>query len=225
MTSLDKLLSNASSSLSKHEPEISGKLSKLAGFLADDLLRMLCQCNGFYALESALHVFPTHSSQQEVGLDDWNENALWRNAYKGLTDGCLFFAEDVFGGQFCIKDNQVYTFDPETGALDYLADDMEGWAKAIIDNYEVLTGYPLAHQWQKQNGQIPAKKRLLPKMPFVAGGEFKLDNLYLADAVEGMRFRADIANQIKDLPDGVQIKFNVTDGRNQSSTVGRISAA
>lgn len=211
MTSLDKLLSNASSALSEREPEMSPELRNLAGSLADGLLRMLCQRNGFYALESALHVFPTHLNQQEFGLDDWNERALWCGAYSELADGCLFFAEDVFGGQFCIKDNQVYTFDPETGALDYLADDMEGWAKAIIGDYEVLTGYPLAHQWQKQNGQIPAKKRLLPKLPFVAGGEFNLDNLYLTDAVEGMRFRANIANQIKDLPDGAQIKFNVTD--------------
>jgi hypothetical protein len=211
MTSLDKLLSNASSSLGEHEPEMSEKLRNLADSLTDDLLRMRRQRNGFYALESALHVFPTHSSPKETGLDDWNENALWRNAYKELADGCLFFAEDVFGGQFCIRNNLIYTFDPETGALDYLADDMEGWAKAIISDYEVLTGYPLARQWQHQNGQLPAKKRLLPKMPFVAGGEFKLDNLYLSDAVEGMRLRADLANQIKDLPDGAQIKFNITD--------------
>jgi hypothetical protein len=86
---------------------------------------------------------------------------------------------------------------------------IEGWAKAIISDYDVLTGYPLAHQWQKQNSQLPAKKRLLPKMPFVAGGEFVLDNLYLADVVEGMKFRADIASQIKDLPNGAHIKFNV----------------
>lgn len=211
MTSLDKLLSNASSALSEHEPELTGRLRGLAGSLADDLLRMLHQRNGFYALEGALHVFPAHSSQEEIGLDDWNEDTLWRNDYKGSADGCLFFAEDVFGGQFCIKNNQIYTFDPETGALDYLADDIEGWVEAIISDYEVLTGYPLAHQWQKQNGQLPVKKRLLPKVPFVAGGEFMLDNLYLAEAVEGMRFRADIANQIKDLPDGAQIKFNVTD--------------
>lgn len=36
-----------------------------------------------------------------------------------------------------------------------------------------------------------------------------LDNLYLADAVEGMRFRADIASQIKELPDGAQIILNI----------------
>lgn len=209
MSSLNKLLSNASSSLSERKPEISGQSHRLAGALADQLLGMLFQCNGFYALENALHVFPTHSSRQEIGLCDWNENALWRSAYKGLADGCLFFAEDVFGGQFCIKDNKVCIFDPETGALEYLADDIESWVKILLSDYEALTGYPLAHQWQKKNGQLPTGKRLLPKVPFVLGGEFVLDNLYLADAVEGMRFRADIASQIKDLPDGAQIKFNI----------------
>lgn len=168
MTGLNKLLSNASPSLSEYEPEISGELRSLAGSLANDLLRMLCRRNGFYAFESALHVFPAHSSQREIGLDNWNGNALWRGSYGELADGCLFFAEDIFGVQFCIKDNQVNTFDPETGALGYLSDGIEDWANAIISNYEVLTGYPLAHQWQKQNGQIPSKKRLLPKISDVS---------------------------------------------------------
>lgn len=211
MSSLEKLLSNASASLNECEPEISGELQVMAGSLKDDLLNLLRQRNGFYALESALHVFPSHSSEQEIGLADWNKNSLWRDDYKGLADDCLFFAEDVFGGQFCIKENKIYTFDPETGALEFLADDIESWAKEVVSDYDVLTGYPLAHQWQKQHGQLPTRKRLLPKLPFVAGGEFVLDNLYLADAVEGMKFRADIANQIKDLPDGAQIKFNVVD--------------
>ena len=92
-----------------------------------------------------------------------------------------------------------------------MADDIDSWAKEVVSDYEELTGYSLAHQWQKQHGQLPTRKRLLPKLPFVAGGEFVLDNLYLADAVEGMKFRADIANQIKDLPDGAQIKFDVVD--------------
>lgn len=211
MASLDKLLSNASSSLSEQEPALTDQLRRLPGSLADDLLKMLRKRNGFYALESALHVFPSHSGRQEIGLDEWNEDALWRNEFKGMADGCLFFAEDLFGGQFCIKYGRVYTFDPETGAVDYLADDIEGWAKVILNDYDVLTGYPLAHQWQERHGRLPAKKHLLPKIPFVAGGEFELDNLYLVDAVEGMKFRAGIANQIKDLPDGAHIKFNVVD--------------
>ncbi len=208
-SNLDKLLSSATPSLSDNPPSLNEQVRSLAGSAADDLLSMLCKRNGFYALESALHVFPSHSDEKEIGLDEWNSDVLWRNEYQGMADGCLFFAEDVFGGQFCIKGNKIYTFDPETGALDYLADDIEGWVTAIISDYEVLTGYPLAHQWQEHHGQLPAKKRLLPKVPFVAGGEFTLDNLYLNDAIDGMKFRADIANQIKDLPDGAKIQFNV----------------
>ncbi len=210
MSNLQKLLSNSSASLSDRTPEMID-LPSCSGSIKVELLEMLNRSNGFYALESALHVFPSHSSENEFGLADWNRGSLWRNDYREMADACLFFAEDVFGGQFCIKHNKVYAFDPETGALDYLADNIEGWAKSIISDYEVLTGYPLAHQWQKKNGQIPSKKRLLPKVPFVAGGEFVLGNLYLADAVEGMRVRADIANQIKALPDGAQITLNITE--------------
>ena len=38
-----------------------------------------------------------------------------------MANGALFFAEDVFGGQFCLRSDGVYTFDPETGDFDKLA--------------------------------------------------------------------------------------------------------
>jgi hypothetical protein len=47
--------------------------------------------------------------------------------------------------------------------------------------------------------------RLLPKTPFVCGGKYQLDNLYSVEEVKGMQFRASIANQIRDLPDGSDV--------------------
>lgn len=114
----------------------------------------------------------------------------------------MFCAEDVFGGQFCIKDNGIYAFDPETVSLEYLTNGFDGWAKILLEDYQVLRGYPLAHQWQRQVGPIPAGKRLALKMPFVLGGNYEIKNLHLVDALQEMRFRARIATQIKDLPDG-----------------------
>ena len=208
---IEKLLDIASESLSELEPQYSEVMLNLAGPLADELLKTLRARNGFYAFESALHVFPAHSDQEEIGLDDWNARSLWIADYEGMADGCFFFAEDTFGGQFCIKDGNVFVFDPETGALDYLADDLDGWTTAILAEYEALTGYALAHEWQTRYGQIPPHKRLLPKIPFVAGGKFSIDNLCLQNAVEGMKFRAHIANQIKELPDGAQVEFEIVD--------------
>jgi hypothetical protein len=63
-----------------------------------------------------------------------------------MADRYLFFGEDLFGGQFCLNANGVYHFDPETAKTDRIGSTLEDWARAILSDYEVLTGYPLGHQ-------------------------------------------------------------------------------
>jgi hypothetical protein len=208
---LEKLLPIAGPRLNSVKASFLPELEKQAGSFADQLLGLLYQKNGFYGFESSLHVFPTQSTRSEISLDRWNESVCWRSAYDGMADGCLFFAEDVFGGQFALKSGGVYQFDPETARQEFVASDLEGWAEALLSDYKVLTGYPLAHQWQARYGAIPAGKRLVPKLPFVLGGQFSLDNLYLLDAVKAMRLRGSIATQIRDLPDGSAIKLEIVE--------------
>jgi hypothetical protein len=43
------------------------------------------------------------------------------------------------------------------------------------------------------------------------GGEFAVENLYAADALELMRFRGLLARQIRDLPDGAHVTLKVTE--------------
>lgn len=209
---LQKLVDVAGDALSPAEV-MAGDIanSSLTDEAMASLLELLRYRNGFYAFESALHVFPAQSNSDEIGLMEWNASELWLREYQGLADDCFFFAEDIFGGQFCLKRDGVYTFDPETGGTTFLAADLEGWANAILTDYEVLTGYPLAHEWQSANERLPAGSRLAPKVPFVLGGEFSASNLYALDAAESMRLRAGLATQIRDLPDGAQIKWKIVD--------------
>lgn len=172
---------------------------------------ILTQTNGFYGFESALHVFPFAAHAGNHGIDSWNAPDLWRNHYGGITDGFLFFAEDIFGGQFGIKDEVVCSFDPETGESSEVARSIDEWAGKLLDDYSFITGYPIAHQWQTINGALAAGSRLVPKLPFVLGGEYALANLVAMEAVEGMRFRGHLAVQIRDLPDGASITFNIVD--------------
>lgn len=130
------------------------------------LLRLLRLKNGFYAFEGALHVYPSTSGTGEIGLEEWNSSTIWLANYQGLASGCFFFAEDVFGGQFCLYDGAVMSFDPETGEKNFVAADVEGWAQQVLGEPEVLTGYPLAPEWQSKHGVIPHGKRLMPKVPF-----------------------------------------------------------
>jgi hypothetical protein len=207
---LEKLITIGGHALSSAEPKIDADWLALTA-LADELTQLLLRKNGFYAFESALRVFPSESNGVEVGLAEWNSPELWINAYQGMADNCLFFAEDVFGGQFCITSSGIHSFDPETGALKHIAFGLESWADAILGNYKFMTGYPLCHEWQRINGPLRPGARLVPKIPFVMGGKFSSENLYQLDRVKALQLRGSIAVQIKDLPDGARVRVRIVD--------------
>jgi hypothetical protein len=207
----DKLLSISSTAIAESIPQIDEQTNKMLGSLGNEFHNILSIKNGFYAFESALHFFPATEVVDSVNLDVnyWNSPQLWRDEYSNSIDKYLFFAEDIFGGQFCIFNNKIHIFDSETEEIEVIADTFDDWAKCILDNYNYLTGFELAHGWQLKNGSIPAGKRLLPKVPFVLGGKFTVDNLYLLDSVTGMKLRGDLAQQIKNSPDGTKITFKI----------------
>lgn len=178
---------------------------------AKELEAVLAKKNGFYAFEGALHVFPDSSNGDHIGLSDWNAASSWRSGYGDAADGLLFFAEDLFGVQHCLKNDRVFTFDPETGAVEQLAESLDEWAGKVLADYRMLTGHPLAHAWQARNGTLHIGQRLMPKTPFVCGGAFDIDNLVAIDAVRAMRYRADIARQIRNLPDGSTVQFEIVE--------------
>jgi hypothetical protein len=182
------------------------------GRVEAELAELLGERNGWYAFESALHVFGSGpGGRDHTTVERWNDPATWVSHYDGMADGYLFFAEDVFGSQFAIRDDTVVTFDPETGEPDRLASGIEDWADQILSEYDVLTGYPVAHEWQQRHGPLPLGRRLVPKTPFVLGGAFTVDNVYALDSVEGMRLRGDIACQLRDVPDGSTVEIHVTE--------------
>jgi hypothetical protein len=51
---------------------------------------------------------------------------------------------------------------------------------------------------------------LVPKIPFVLGGEFGVDNVFALEATKGMRLRGELAVQIRDLPNGTKISYRFT---------------
>ena len=177
----------------------------------EKIIDLLKTKNGFYAFESALHVFPLGSQPGVMDITEWNSEDLWRSAYSGIIDGITFFAEDVFGYQFGIGDAGVVHFNPEDASMQPLAEDIEGWAQSILENYDELTGYPVAHAWQAHHGALQEGRRLVFKIPLILGGEADVNNVGNVDAIEGMCGRGYIYNQIRDLPDGTPIRLNVTD--------------
>jgi hypothetical protein len=206
MTRVEKLLSVSSEPLAQ-TPPVNPELLKNYP-LGPELISMLERKNGFYAFESALHVFPlTSGSAPGATHAQWNSDTLWRNDYGDLTVGLLFFAENIFQDQFCLSSSGVLRFDAETGGTKLMADSLENWAEIILRNFDYETGWTFANKWQAENGPLPPGKRLMPKSPFFLGGAYSMENLWAGDAVEGMRLKADLAIQTKNLPDRTPVRI------------------
>jgi len=178
--------------------------------LPQKLYQFLLHSNGLFAFESALMVRPLVNEGGIHSVFDWNDQKLWKSRYGDeQTQNTLFFAEDAFGCQFGFFENGVYSFDPETGEFDLICKDFIEWCDLIVSEYKQYTGYQLIHEWQKVNGSITFGHRLCPKLPFVLGGQYEIDNLYSTPALDGMLLRASVATQIRDLPDGSSIKIEI----------------
>lgn len=206
MTYIERLLSISSEALTEKVTLAEQAVGNQWGLTLKSVLN---RKNGFYAFEQSLHVFPSNSGVELMSLQRWNEPSTWKGTYDLDFGAVLFFAEDVFGNQFGIDQESVKRFDCESGAFEDHAPDLETWARIVLADYDFETGFSLSHEWQISNRPLRAGERLAPKTPFILGGEYTIENLYAADAVEVMRFRGDLYNQIKDTPDGTPIEIKV----------------
>jgi hypothetical protein len=190
---------------------LSPRITQRAGIFHEALAEVLSEKNGFYAFESALHVFFDSKTEVPGSLRWWNRPEGWQDSYAGIWTPSLCFAEDIFGNQFLIADEAVQLFDPETACAQPFADSLDEWAEKILDDVNVTAGYPLAHEWQVLNGVLPIGCRLVPRVPFVLGGEFGVHNMFLIESEKGMRYRADIARQIRTLKPGDSVRLEVVE--------------
>ncbi len=208
MTSLDTLVSKYAG------PELCPPCAiKETVEINDPKWRMLIDAlkkkNGFYAFESSLHLLPLAEAFGGIDLVEWNRADSWKAAYTSFDlSGLICFAENVFGEQFCLDQGQVGRFDPETGEVVLMAETLDGWAETIIADPDYHLGFVLAHSWQEVNGALAQGNRLVPKKPFVCGGDFEISNLVEMNALEAMRFRGELATQIRDIPDGSTVRFD-----------------
>ncbi|HTU35073.1 MAG TPA: SMI1/KNR4 family protein [Candidatus Acidoferrum sp.] len=210
MTNIQNLLSISSEALSPTRPSGFPEFLREYGS-GTELFHLLEQKNGFYAFEFALHVFPL-SNDPTMGLQGWNAESLWRSSYGDLAEGLLFFGEDILQDQFCLRKSGpgVYRFHAETGRTTFMAESVEKWAGLILSDYKTETGWPFAHEWQNKNGALSFGQRLMPKMPFLLGGEYNLENLWAGNPLEGMRFKGELATQTRDLPHGAPVRLIIS---------------
>ena len=176
------------------------------------LIKLLSLRNGFYAFGKALLFRPMGGNNNcPMNIEKWNHSETWKCYYVDDFKNDIFFAEDIFGIQFAIHLNEIYLFDPETAKWRYLAKTMEEFIKLIIAKPSDFTGDVFESAWEQINGPLHIGCRLIPKIPFVCGGEFEVKNFISLPDEKGMRIRAGISNQIAGIKDGEKIIFKIAD--------------
>lgn len=204
---------------------VSADVDTLRAAVGEDAAKMLAPLlgkkNGFFAFESALQVFP-FTADSPYGLVEWNSAAGWRRAYGNLIpDDTLFFAQDLFGCQFAIHEGEISRFDPEVAEFEFLAENISDWAAAVMEDYNYLTGFELGHDWQVLNRPLVPNERLFPRIPFVLGGDFEVENLWAAFPDAVMSLRGALASQLHGLPDGTKVRVRWTEDRVIESVLRR----
>jgi hypothetical protein len=218
-SSVKRLLSLATTTMAPPVSNPAGLSEFLAswGALGEELAEALIAKNGFWAFESSLVVRPFSSKESPLGIVEWNDPTIWKYAYIDELDDALFFGEDAFGCQFCFANDEVKVFEPETAKFEDIANSFGEWASILLSDINYRTGFPAAHDWVNKHGPLIPGFRLIPKLPFVVGGKYDTDNLYACNEVQGMLFRASLANQIRDVRDGGQIIIDIIGDTNKGS--------
>ncbi len=142
-------------------------------------------------------------------VEQWNVASLWRDKYDGLADGPPFVAESFMGEQYRMADGEVVRWNPETGEHDRSGRALDEWLALVRSDASAEVPTWLLREWEAIHGPLPPNEHLAPSVPIVLGGSYALSNLYSIAAVADLRWRAQLAAQLRDLPDGADVRLHV----------------
>lgn len=161
--------------------------------------------DGFY-YDKSLHIYGLSDKPYH---DLTARNSLIKSKYhwlKGIEE-IFVFGEDLFGNQFVFYNEGIGFFMIETGNIEFISADFKNWISTIEAETDYYTGRQFSGILTDLEAGLAYDERVAAKLPFVAGGEYELKNMYKAYFQDVIQFNADLAQQIHDMPDGTEIKF------------------
>jgi hypothetical protein len=173
--------------------------------LPTDLVHILSDMNGFILHEGALHVRGACLAPEWHSLRAaWHGPKAFHTLYDNVRPSDIPFAQDQVGDQFLIREGVVLRLSAETGEIGPLADSLQDFFSRVSSDIESFLNVGLGHRMQP--GQL---LHAYPPFCFQESGAGA--SLAPLPASEVILFHADLARQIRDIPDGGQVEFKVTD--------------
>jgi hypothetical protein len=189
--------------------------------LPEPLASVLRQVNGFVRYQGGLHVrgaciAPAWHALRVASIGP----RAFHELYWDVRPSDIPFAEDCMGDQFLLRDDVVLRLSAETGGLESLAMGVvEFFSKAEDDPLEFLQMHPLM-QFQAEGGRLAPGELLGAFPPFFVQQAGEGVSLRAIPTEERRGFLADVARQVRDMPDGGFIQFEIVPGATSRRTRG-----
>jgi hypothetical protein len=162
--------------------------------------------NGGFFYKQSIQIYGFSSNKDFHNID--YINLLLEKEYGRIIEGLISFSQDLFGNQFCFNtaNNEVIFLELETGEREVIASSFLDWINEIDARTDYFAGTNVLKEWLLNN-EFDYDQRLCPKIPFVMGGSFKVENLYGGIFPNFIRAYANIARQVYGLPEGTKVKL------------------
>ena len=190
------------SALTWKGPEIDDP--KILRDVPEDLYQLLRQVNGFILRHGALHVrggcvAPEWHSLRKA----WRGPEAFHGTYDAVRPDDVPFAQDLFGDQFLLRRGAVWRLFAETGEMEEMT---ETFGEFMAHVSEDIDEFLNVREASLEPGQL-----MLAYPPFCMEGSGSKASLGAVPALEAIAFHANVARQLKDVPDGAKIEFKTVD--------------
>ena len=117
------------------------------------------------------------------------------------------FGEDAFGSQYLLSSGpmpKVAVFLSETGEIDELGVGPAEFLQMIVDDPQNSLWLPLYQACVEQYGPLSLRQHFALRIESALGGKMSVENVMPIDSQEHMGALAEIAEQIRDVPNGTK---------------------
>ena len=129
-----------------------------------------------------------------------------------IPPGCRVLRSNLFGDMFLLApDGVMHMLDRGGFSVDFIAPSEEAFWHIVQDDPEGWQLRPLADECRRAGKVLTAEQcYAFTKLP-VLGGDYSVENIWVAPCQEWFSLTAHLYRQIKDLPDGAVLSLKVED--------------
>jgi hypothetical protein len=176
------------------------------------LAAMLRERNGVVGFGGGLHVRgacrePAWHSLRHA----WEGADALHQLFEEVRPGDLPLAEDAFGDQFLLREGKVLRLSGELGEMAPAADGLEEFFGRVLADPGRMLDYAPLLAFLAGGGELRPGQLLAAYPPFVLSAEGARRDIRAVDALERRRALADLARRLHGLPEGTEVRFEVTD--------------